>query len=174
MSKTALVVIDLQNDYFPQGKYPLWNTDNTLNQVLKMIALANEKGMPVIHVQHVADPALGLAPFFVKGTDGVEIHSKIVDAAPQGEVVEKTRADSFEGTKLKEVLEKHAVEELLLCGMMTQNCVTHTALSKSAQEYKVSVVMDACTTVDEMIHKIALNAISTKVELVTVDGLVNA
>jgi nicotinamidase-related amidase len=58
------------------------------------------------------------------------------------------------------------VEELLICGMMTQNCVTHTAISQSAEKYKVSILTDCCTTVDRMIHSIALHALSTRVELV--------
>ena len=53
--------------------------------------------------------------------------------------------------------------------MMTQNCVTHTAISKAAEKYKVSILMDCCTTVDEMVHNIALNAISTRVPLVKID-----
>jgi len=47
-------------------------------------------------------------------------------------------ADSFEKTKLEETLAKLGVTELLLCGMMTQNCVTHTAISKAAEKYNVS------------------------------------
>ena len=50
--------------------------------------------------------------------------------------------------------------------MMTQNCVTHTAISKSAEKYNVVILPDCCTTVDEMIHKIALHALSTRVALV--------
>ena len=59
--------------------------------------------------------------------------------------------------------------ELLVCGMMTQNCVTHTAISKSAEKYKVSILSDCCTTVNEMIHNIALHAVSTRVQLVASD-----
>jgi nicotinamidase-related amidase len=58
------------------------------------------------------------------------------------------------------------VDELLVCGMMTQNCVTHTAISKSAETYKVSILPDCCTTVNEMLHNIALHAVSTRVTLV--------
>jgi nicotinamidase-related amidase len=50
--------------------------------------------------------------------------------------------------------------------MMTQNCVTHTAISKSAEEYKVAILPDCCTTVSEMLHLIALNAVSTRVPLI--------
>lgn len=71
--------------------------------------------------------------------------------------------------KLDEVLAKYGVTELLVCGMMTQNCVTHTAISKAAEKYEVSILMDCCTTVDEMIHNIALHAVSTRVPLVTIE-----
>ena len=50
--------------------------------------------------------------------------------------------------------------------MMTQNCVTHTAISKAADKYIVTILPDCCTTVDEMIHNIALHAVSTRVNLV--------
>lgn len=167
MSKKALLVIDLQNDYFPEGKFPLWNTEQTLNNIKSAITRANEQDIPVIHIQHIADPALGMSPFFNQGTEGADIHSEIMAAAPEGDVVVKTFADAFEKTNLEEVLKKHDVNKLLVCGMMTQNCVTHTAISKAAEKYDVSVLMDCCTTVDEMIHNIALHAISTRVPLVT-------
>jgi nicotinamidase-related amidase len=50
--------------------------------------------------------------------------------------------------------------------MMTQNCVTHTAISKSAEKYSVSILSDCCTTVDAMIHNIALHALTTRITLV--------
>jgi len=54
-------------------------------------------------------------------------------------------------------------------GMMTQHCVTHTAISKAAEKYKVAILADCCSTVDEMIHKIALNAVATRIELTTTE-----
>ena len=50
--------------------------------------------------------------------------------------------------------------------MMTQNCVTHTAISKAAEKYAVTVLTDCCTTVSEILHLIALHALSTRVKLV--------
>lgn len=78
----------------------------------------------------------------------------------------KEYADGFVGTKLEETLSALGVDELLVCGMMTHNCVTHTAISKSAEKYQVSILSDCCTTVDEMLHNIALHAVSTRVALV--------
>lgn len=169
MSQAALLVIDLQNDYFPNGKFPLWNTETTLNNIKNAIAKANEKNIPVIHIQHIADPAMGIAPFFNEGSEGADIHPEIFALAPNADVVIKHFADGFEQTNLEEVLQKHEVTELLVSGMMTQNCVTHTAISKAAEKYDVSILMDCCTTVDEMIHNIALHAVSTRVPLVTAE-----
>ena len=161
--KKALLVIDLQNDYFPKGKFPLWNTDVVLQNIEQAIEKANSHGVPVIHIQHVAK---GVAPFFNEGTTGADIHPRILVAAPTAPIVVKEFADSFEKTTLEEKLTKLGVTELLVCGMMTQNCVTHTAISKAAEKYNVSVLVDCCTTVSEILHQIALHALSTRVKLV--------
>ena len=162
----ALLVIDLQNDYFPGGKFPLWNTDAVLKNIERAIETANAHGIPVIHIQHIANSRMGSAPFFNEGTPGADIHPRILAAAPKAPIVVKEFADSFEKTTLEATLTKLGVTELLICGMMTQNCVTHTAISKAAEKYSVSVLVDCCTTVDEMIHNIALHALSTRVKLV--------
>ncbi len=168
-SKKALIVIDPQNDYFPGGAFPLWNTDGTLANILEAIARAGQAGIPVILVQHVADSSKGIAPFFNAGTDGVELHPAVLAAAKNANVVVKTYADSFLGTDLEEVLAGYGTRELLVCGMMTQNCVTHTAISKAAERYDVTVLADCCTTVSEMIHLIALNALAPRVRVATKD-----
>ena len=161
----ALLVIDIQNDYFPGGKFPLWNPEVVLEKIEQAIAKTKAQGMPVILVQHIFDPAQGSAPFFNPGTPGVEIHPRILAAAGTAPVVVKHYADSFEQTTLAETLAKLGVTELLICGMMTQNCITHTAISKAAEKYDVTLLSDCCTTVDEMIHLIALQGISTRVKL---------
>ena len=160
----ALLAIDLQNDYFPGGKFPLWNTDVVLQNIERAIAKASTQGIPVIHVQHVAKQ--GMAPFFNEGTPGAEIHPRILTAAPKAPVIVKEFADSFEKTNLEETLAKLGVTDLLVCGMMTQNCVTHTAISKAAEKYNVTILPDCCTTVSEILHMIALHALSTRVKLV--------
>ena len=162
----ALLVIDLQNDYIPGGKFPLWNTEAVLQNIELAIERANAQSIPVVIIQHIANSKTGIAPFFNEGTVGADIHPRILAVAPKAPIVVKEFADSFEGTTLEETLVKLGVTELLVCGMMTQNCVTHTAISKAAEKYSVAILADCCTTVDEMIHNIALHAVSTRVKLV--------
>ena len=100
----ALLVIDVQNDYFHGGNFPLWNTEAVLANTLLAIEAAKAKGVPVIIIKHIADKSQGLAPFFNEGTNGVEVHPAITVAAPDAPVVVKSFADSFYQTNLEEVL----------------------------------------------------------------------
>ena len=74
MSK-VLLVIDLQNDYFPGGKFPLWNPDVVLQNIVSAIAKATSREVPVILFQHIANAAMGIAPFFCCTTVDEMIHS---------------------------------------------------------------------------------------------------
>lgn len=167
----ALVVIDLQNDYFADGLFPLWQAEEVCKQVAEAIRRAKQRQMPIILVQHVADPAKGMAPFFNAGTSGVEIHPAIRSLVPDAPVVVKHFADSFWQTNLQATLQQSGCDGLVLCGMMTQNCVTHTALSRQAEAYDVAILQDACTTVSEMLHLIALNALAPRIPLLSVATL---
>ena len=102
----ALLVIDPQNDYFPEGKFPLWNTDDVLESIERAIGKANAKNIPVVIIQHIANSEMGIAPFFNEGTTGADIHPRILDVAPKSPVVVKQFADSFEKTTLEETLTK--------------------------------------------------------------------
>lgn len=160
MSRTALLVIDPQNDYFTNGSFPLWNADEALKEILNAIHAAKEQDAAVILVQHVAASE---SPLFAEGSEGVKLHQAILDAAPDAPIVTKTHADAFQETNLTQVLEELEVDRLVICGMMTQNCVTHTAISDAADPYQVSILPDACTTREQLLHLIALEAIKTKV-----------
>lgn len=167
MRKTALVVIDIQNDYFEGGAFPLWNADQTLVATERAIEAARSKDMPVVFVQHVAS---GPSPFFNRDTEGVKIHERLRAAIGGSPVVTKQQADAFEGTTLHDTLQSLGADALIVCGMMTQNCVTHTAISRRADDYKkVTVLTDASTTVSEILHRIAVAGLAPRVNLATVD-----
>ncbi len=167
MSKPALVVIDIQNDYFEGGAFPLWNAEPTLAATEKAIAKARSSGVPVVFVQHIAK---GASPFFNAGTEGVKLHERVRAVVGESPIVVKQYADAFEGTDLHQTLQGLGVESLIICGMMTQNCVTHTAISRQADAYRiVTVLSDASTTVSEMLHRIAVAGLAPRVTIATLD-----
>ncbi len=170
MTQAALIVIDVQNDYFPGGAYPQHDSDAVLERTVRAVRRAQASGVPVVLVQHVARAA---APFFNRDTAGVQIHPALRAAAPEAPIVVKGHADSFLNTALQETLAPLGVGALWVCGMMTHNCVTHTALSPAAQGYAVTVVEDLCTSVDPMIHAIALNALRDRVPVLGFQALLN-
>lgn len=168
---TALLMIDLQNDYFEDGLFPLWQAEQTKDRIIGLAQKVAQAGGQLIHVQHQADPAKGPAPFFNADTTGVQIHPDVLAAAPGAPVIVKRFADAFFETDLEDTLDRLGVTDIWVCGMMTQNCVTHTALSKTAEKYRVSVVADGCTTQTELLHHIAVHALSTRMSLVSTEAL---
>lgn len=165
-SEKALIVIDVQNDYFPGGKLPLWNADETLGHIVNAISDAGKQGIDVILVKHIADKSKG-SGFFIPGTTGADIHPDILKAAPDAPVVVKHRADAFNGTNLNAVLDKSGIEEILICGMQTQNCVGLSAISKNATPYKPAILSDCCTSETKTVHAIALAGFGDIVPVVT-------
>ena len=78
----------------------------------------------------------------------------------------KRHADSFHRTDLARVLTELGATNLRIAGMMTQNCVAFTAVSRDATPYEVSVLCNCVTTVDGHIQQFALQALSTRVAVV--------
>ncbi len=162
MAKQALIVIDIQNDYFSDGKFPLHEPEITTANNLKAISIAKEKEIPIVLVQHLVSPELGEGLFFYDGSEGAEIHRDIIAAAPNAPVIVKRHADCFEKTNLESVLQKLGVEEILLTGMMTHNCVTHTALSPAAKKYNPKVIEDCVCTIDPITHALAVDSMQVR------------
>ncbi len=156
----ALIVIDIQNEYFKGGALPLWNADETELRIADEIRRLRDRGDKVVLIKHVSKSTSGL---FADGSAGTEIRPMIQSAAGDAPVVIKQVADAFQDTDLLSHLQD--CDEILLCGMMTQNCVAFTALSRSADRFRVRVAGDLCTAPSEIVHKIALNALASKVEM---------
>jgi nicotinamidase-related amidase len=145
MSKNGLLVVDVQNDYFPGGRWTLSNMEQASDNVARLIAAARAAGHPVFHVQHVMEEAD--SPFFTKGTAGAEIHPKVKPAAGEAQVV-KNEVNAFLGTDLKAKLDAADVKDLVVCGAMSHMCVDAATRAASDFGYKVTLVHDACATRD--------------------------
>lgn len=141
----ALLIIDVQNDYFEGGCAELVEPLEALANVEKALALFRTAGLPVIHVQHIST-RLG-AGFFLPDTVGAAIHSHI--APRDGEpVVVKHAPNSFYQTGLAELLKEKAVDELVVCGMMSHMCVDTTVRACKDLGLTVTLLHDACATKD--------------------------
>jgi nicotinamidase-related amidase len=137
----ALVIVDIQRDYFPGGAQPLHEPKAAASAARGVLARFRANAEPLIHVRHVWDAPD--APFFRPGTDGVEIHPDVAPAA--GElVITKDEPNAFLRTTLEAELRAHGVEELVVCGMMTSMCVDATVRAASDLGFAVTLVHDAC------------------------------
>ncbi|NKQ11050.1 cysteine hydrolase family protein [Pseudomonas sp. SST3] len=145
MSKRALVVIDLQNEYLPTGKLPLSGIEAAVANAAKVIADARAKNTPVIHVRH--EFAHDEMPVFVPGSEGVQIQAAVAPQAGEPVVV-KNYPNSFRDTNLKQLLDEQGVGELVVVGAMSHMCVDAGVRAAADMGYPVTVIHDACATLD--------------------------
>ncbi|MEN6439123.1 MAG: cysteine hydrolase family protein [Syntrophobacter sp.] len=140
---TALLLIDIQNDYFPGGAMELSGSTEASLRARELLYHARREGMPVIHIRHLATrPG---STFFVPGTEGSEIHEH-VRPIPGETVIEKNYPNSFRQTPLGEILEQKGISELVIAGMMTHMCVDATTRAAFDYGYQCTLVHDACAT----------------------------
>ena len=124
----ALLIIDIQNDYFPGGAMALHEPEAAAANAAKLIAAFRQAGRPVIHMQHVSTrPG---ATFFLPNTPGVEIHAS-VRPLPGETVMQKHFPNCFRETKLLERLRGAGIGSLAIAGMMTHMCVDTTTRAAS-------------------------------------------
>jgi nicotinamidase-related amidase len=143
MSDSALLIIDIQNDYFPGGKMELEGADAAGRKAGEALAAFRAKGLPVFHVRHLSTrPGAG---YFIPGTEGAEIHAGVRPAAGEP-VVEKNFPNSFRATDLKERLERAGIKQLVVAGMMTHMCVDSSVRQAFDFGYRVTLLSDACAT----------------------------
>jgi len=145
MAKQALIVVDIQNDYFPQGKWPLVGADAAADNAARLIAAFREAGNPVVHIRHefTSDDA----PFFTPGSEGAKLHPKVLNRADEP-VVLKHFVNSFRETELKAVLDEHGITDLVVVGSMSHMCVDGITRAAADMGYSVTVIHDACASRD--------------------------
>ena len=128
----ALLIIDVQNFYFPGGRSELTEPEKAAEKALIAIQAAREKGNPVIYIQH-------------KSASGMEIN-EMVKPLPAEKIFIKEEVNSFLGTGLKEYIDGLATDTLVICGMQTQMCVEAAVRAAHDFGYDVILLHDACAT----------------------------
>jgi nicotinamidase-related amidase len=140
---TALLLIDIQNDYFPGGNMELEGSLKASLRAREILALFREKSLPVVHIQHVATRPGAI--FFLPDTEGVKIHPN-VEPLPGEVIFQKNYPNSFRNTPLLEHLRDKGINHLVVCGMMTHMCVDATVRAAFDYGLEITVVQDACAT----------------------------
>lgn len=143
MSKRAVLVVDLQNEYWPTGNLPLVGIDAAAANAARVMAHGRTKGDLVVSIRHEAPDA----PIFVPGSEGAKINVAVL---PQGDepVITKNYPNSFRDTGLKDMLDKHGVTEVVVVGAMSHMCVDATTRAANDFGYKTTTIHDACATMD--------------------------
>ncbi|WBF44223.1 cysteine hydrolase family protein [Serratia rubidaea] len=146
--KTALIVIDIQNEYYAgkgfRGKMVIPDGRAVLENSKKLVDFAHKHRMPVYFVRHVGAKE---GPLFAAGSVYAEFHQELQPTA-QDAVIEKATPSAFVGTDLDAQLKKQGVTTLLVAGLMTHMCVSSTARDAVPLGYSVLIAGDATATRD--------------------------
>lgn len=142
--KRALLVIDVQNEYF-SGKLPVTYPAGSLNNIVKAMEGANQKGIPVIIIQHTASQKD--SGTFVKDSQGWKLYEAIL-IQKFDYLIEKNMPGSFTGTQLEKVLNDHGIDTVVISGYMTQMCCDTTARQAFHLGFTVEFLADATGTLD--------------------------
>lgn len=141
--KTALLIIDIQNDYFPNGNMELEGSIQAASAAARLLAQFRKEHWPVYHVQHISTRPGNT--FLLPDTRGSEIHN-YVKPLPGETVIIKHYPNSFKETELHERLTAEGIGTLLVCGMMSHMCVDATVRAAFDLGLNIILAHDACAT----------------------------
>ena len=143
---TALIIVDIQNDYFPNGKMELLNPEKAAVNAAKILKWFRQNHKDnVFHVQHIAsDPALG---FFLPDTEGVKLHETVLPLEHENIII-KHFPNSFLKTDLEIKLKEKNITKVVVAGMMTHMCIDATVRAAVDLGYETTLIEDACATRD--------------------------
>jgi nicotinamidase-related amidase len=141
--KTALLVVDIQNDYFPGGKMVLEGAVEASENAAALLAAFRRQKFPVVHIQHISKHAG--ATFFLPDTEGVKIRGNVAPLSGEA-VIKKNYPNSFRQTELLKYLREQGITKLVIAGMMTHMCVDTTTRAAFDLEFSIQLAHDACAT----------------------------
>ena len=145
----ALLLVDLQNDYFPGGAMELAGSPEACTQAGALLQVFRRAGRPIVHIQHLA--ARPGATFFLPGTPGAEIHAGVAPL-PGETVFQKHFPNSFRETPLLDHLRELGITQLVTAGMMTHMCIDTTVRAAFDLGFSCQLAGDACATRDLARH----------------------
>jgi nicotinamidase-related amidase len=139
----ALILIDIQQDYFPKGRMEVIGAVDASQAATRMLNHFRKKNLPIIHVQHISTRAG--ATYFLPETEGINFY-KDVTPFPDEIIIKKHFPNSFRDTNLPDYLKAQKIKELVICGMMSHMCIDATVRAAFDRGYTCLVAHDACAT----------------------------
>lgn len=148
--KTALIVIDMQNDYLYEKRKKLfsYNTEQLTSSVNELIHQYKDKGCDVIYIRHIIQnlPTNRLLfGYSIAGTEGAELYGGL-DVVSEY-CFDKLVGDALSNKKLQELVRDKGYEALHLCGLDECGCVTSTALGAAKRGIKAEILRKGTATV---------------------------
>jgi len=143
--KTGLILVDIQNDYFIDGKMELEGMDAAAANAGKLLNLFREKTWPTFHIQHISN--YQGATFFLPDTKGAELNPAIAPLAGET-IIQKHFPNSFRETVLLDALKNTGVEQVVICGAMSHMCIDGTTRAAADMGFTCILIHDACATRD--------------------------
>lgn len=140
---TALLLIEFQNDYFPNGRMPLEKSTEICQRAQEILQVYRAKQFPVIHLQHISTRPDAM--HFLPCTKGVEFH-QMLQPMRNETVIKKHYPNSFKDTGLLNHLIKHKINHLVVAGMMTHLAIDATVRAAYDLGFSCTVLHDACAT----------------------------
>lgn len=157
-SATALIIIDVQDFYFPGGAQPLQRPEAAAENAGRLLAAFRSHGRLVVHVGHQV-------------RSGGDFHSEVEPLAGEP-VVMKTEVNAFQGTELLDLLRDAGIRKLVLCGMQTHMCLEGAVRAAADFGFECLVVGDACATRDLTRNEVLVPAAGVhEATLATLDGI---
>ncbi|QDO86086.1 isochorismatase family protein [Shewanella psychropiezotolerans] len=135
--RSALILVDLQNDYFPGGRFELEGICDANKVAKTMLTHFRAKHLPVIHIQHIFED--DNAPFFAPNTTGIEIENSVAPIEAESVIV-KHQIDSFINTALEQTLVELGIDKIVIVGAMAQACVQTICRSAVNKGYECEVI----------------------------------
>ena len=140
---TALLIIDVQNDYFEDGAMTLVGSYKASENIKLLLQKFRTEHQPILHIQHIAPSPS--ATFFIPNTIGAEIHAN-VKPLDNEKVIIKHYPNSFRETDLLNHLKSLDITNLVICGMMTHMCIDATTRAAKDLGFNCTLIADGCAT----------------------------
>jgi nicotinamidase-related amidase len=142
---SAIILIDIQNDYFKGGRNELFQPERASENAGRAMSYYRSSGLQVYHVQHISTRAG--STFFLPDTEGAEIHTSVRPMTGE-KVFVKNVPNAFFNTGLADELIHRNIGKITVCGMMSHMCVDTTVRAAGEFGFTVTVLHDACATMD--------------------------